>query len=243
MKTYFGIAYLPKLMALTPVVSLATLHRGKSIGYLGARRTLSLSTFFSGFGLIACYVLLACGYQEATLALFILKEVYVVLLIEQYWSFVNDLLLPEEGKAFNGKILAISSIGSISGGVFVHQTSEILGSSNMILVGRFYPWEPVTQIAGCGKSALKVTPLAKKVPTAPSDPFGLKLFEQEKALNFILLTIIASQFIAAFAEINFQQILQLEIPDLDQQTSFSGLFLRLSTKYHCFYRYSWYHLH
>ena len=123
-------------MALTPVVLLAALYAyGKSIGYLGARRTLSLSTFFSGFGLIACYVLLACGYQEATLALFILKEVYVVLLIEQYWSFVNDLLLPEEGKAFNGKILAISSIGSISGGVFVHQTSEILGSSNMILVG------------------------------------------------------------------------------------------------------------
>ena len=94
-KSAYGAENLPLVMALMPlVVGLGVAGYGVLLSKPGPKRTLLVTSLGSSLIIMACYFLLLTGSREVTVVLFLFKEFYIVLLIEQYWSYINSSVSP-----------------------------------------------------------------------------------------------------------------------------------------------------
>jgi len=50
-----------------------------------------------------------------------------MLLVEQYWSFINSVVNPTQARRVNGPICGIASLSAISGGILVQAWAKGLG--------------------------------------------------------------------------------------------------------------------
>ena len=223
-KAAYGKEKLPVVMALMPLGVLLVLYvYGRMLSRLGPRRTLWWTSLLSGAVIVGCTVAVRLGSDLATGALYIFREAYVVLLIEQYWSFINSSLGEGEAKKLNGAITGVASLGAILGGLLVRFLAEPLGTAAM----------PFFAAAALVPAALMSDLGYAKVgePDQPREPeakrgghLGLRQFSASPMLVLILAIIIATQVLSTMLDLRFQGLLQDELPDPDRQTAFSGGF-------------------
>src|SRR3989338_5137049 len=88
-KAEYGTVGLPLLMALLPFVILPALAGyNRLLVWVGAKRTLLFCHLISSLLILACYGAIQVGFRPATGVLCLIRDVYVVVLIEQHWSFL-----------------------------------------------------------------------------------------------------------------------------------------------------------
>ena len=223
-KAAYGKENLPVVMALMPLGVLLVLYAyGRMLSRLGPRRTLLWTSLLSAVVIAACTAAIRLGSNVATGLLYIFREAYVVLLIEQYWSLINSSLLERDAKKLNGAITGVASLGAILGGLLVRSLAEPLGTAAM----------PFFAAAALLPAAL-LSDLAYRKVGEPEDSrrgqtksqghLGLKQFAGSPLLVVILLVIITTQVVSTSLDLRFQGLLQDEIPSPDRQTAFSGGF-------------------
>ena len=223
-KTAYGVETLPWMLAINPVglLLMVALYQ-KSLKWFGARRTLLYTTYGSALLFALGFTMVHLGFAWVIPLLFILKSGYIVLLIEQYWSFINSIYSIETAKLLNGPIIGLSSIGAIAGGIGLHYLVERLGTPSMVLF-------TAISLIPAGYFSSKSFYLEKKegsprlIAEDRTDSWGLRAFRSFPSLKWILLIVLATQVMAASLQLRFQTSLQLEIPDPDRQTGYSGLF-------------------
>jgi AAA family ATP:ADP antiporter len=223
-KAAYGAQRLPWVMAATPPVLIAVLYvYGRLLSWLGPRRTLLVTTLASAASIAACYAAISAGWKPATAVLYVLREAYVVLLIEQYWSFLNSTLGERAARVLNGPICGVGSLGAIAGGLLTGHFSTQLGAAAMLLFGAAacVPAALCSDLAyaRCGEPA----PVAKE-PLRRSDHLGVTLFGAHPRLALLLVVILATQVLSGVLDLGFQGLLQDAIPDADKQTAFSGYY-------------------
>ena len=134
-KSAYGAENLPLVMALMPVVVFGGVALyGWILSQLGPRRTLLVTSLGSSLIIFACYLILLTGSKSITPVLFLFKELYIVLLIEQYWSYINSSIQPATAKKINGPITGIAGIGGAIGGSLVAVSAESFGTETMFIV-------------------------------------------------------------------------------------------------------------
>ena len=222
-KAAYGKERLPVVMALMPLGVLLVLYLyGRVLSRLGPRRTLLWSSLVSGVVIAASTLAVYMGSNLATGALYIFREAYVVLLIEQYWSFINSSLGEDDAKKLNGAITGVASLGAILGGLLVKVLAEPLGTAAM----------PFFAAAAMLPAALASDLGYKKVGEPEQEPqlggkrshLGLRQFTASPLLVLILSLIVVTQVVSTGLGLRFQGILQDAIPHADRQTAFSGGF-------------------
>ena len=223
-KAAYGKQNLPVVMALMPLGLVAALYGyGRLLSWVGPRKTLLATTLFSALSLGVCYGAIHAGWKPATGILYILREVYVVLVLEQYWSFLNSTLGLEAAKKLNGPICGIGSAGSFLGGLAVGAWSKPLGSETMLFFGAaaLLPAAFIANLAyaRCGEPAR-----AAEEDRPTRGHLGLGLFRAHPKLVLLFLVILATQVVSTALDLSFQNILQDEIPDVDEQNAISGYF-------------------
>ena len=227
----FGVSQLPIAMASIPIVLVIALYfYNKSLTHMGARRTLLLSGIISFVILFACVVGLHFENRYATAIFYVFREVYIVLIIEQFWSFFNSSLKVAEAKKWTGILTGISSFGAILGGLAVHQLSQPLGTRNVAIIGLgaflISIWFADLAIRLGGE------PQAKSINEKPIKQdhvrgggwIGAKLLIDTPVLSILFLLILTTQMMSTVLGLNFQNQLQVHYPSLDAQTAFSGSF-------------------
>ena len=132
--TAYGKDAVPVATLFMPVAVIAFLFvYGILLGRFGAKWTLVATTIGSGALIAAGFAMHKAGFKLASGMLYVLREAYVVLIIEQYWSYINSKVSAEHARKLNGPICGISSLGAIAGGmttaVFVGQ----LGTESLLL--------------------------------------------------------------------------------------------------------------
>ena len=133
-KSAYGAENLPLVMAAMPVVVfLGVALYGRILSALGPRRTLLVTSLGSGLLIFTCYLLVVSGSKVVTPFLYLIKELYIVLLIEQYWSYINSSLAPDTAKKLNGPITGIAGFGGALGGTLVGMTAGEWGTEAMLL--------------------------------------------------------------------------------------------------------------
>ena len=134
-KAAYGKAALPYVMAATPVGVVVLLYiYGRLLTWLGPRWTLVTTTIGSCAILAGSYGAIAAGWNLAAAILYIVREAYIVLLMEQYWSFLNSTLGEANARRLNGPICGIGSGGSIIGGILVGTLATKVGTPALLLL-------------------------------------------------------------------------------------------------------------
>ncbi|MFH1018233.1 MAG: hypothetical protein V1798_08650, partial [Pseudomonadota bacterium] len=129
----FGSQNLPYVMTLVPpAVALAMYMFSRLLKRSGPARTFQWTLVLSTVVFLILYVGIFAGARVLTAVLYVTKEVYIVILIAQHWSFINSAVTQKEGKIVNGPILGCATLGSLLGGVSVAHLPEKLGSVQMI---------------------------------------------------------------------------------------------------------------
>jgi ATP/ADP translocase len=122
----FEAQYMLWGMAATPLlVTLIIWPYGKALSYLGPRKTVLWCTSLSAL-LLALPLLIRHPYL--TFFLYVWKDVYVVLLVEQFWSLANSMHTVAAGKRRFGVLLFIGGLGAVFGNLLVALLSEPLGA-------------------------------------------------------------------------------------------------------------------
>lgn len=222
-KEAWGAGSLPAVMAAVPVaVVLGIAAYGRALSALGPRRTLHLTSAVSIALVTACVLAIQAGVREASIALFLVRDVYIVLLVEQYWSFLDSSLAPGSARRFNGPVTGIGSLGALLGGLAVGEVASRVGTT----------WLPVVGVLLLVPASLVMEVGFRRVgEPAPGDDnrrgaghLGLAEFRKERVLGLLLAMVVLSQVAGTALDLRFQSSLSLEIPDADAQTAWSGRF-------------------
>lgn len=222
-KEAYGKDALPYVMAAIPAGVVAILYvYGRLLTWLGPRRTMLVTTIGSCILLAGLFTAVASGWKFSLAILYVFREAYVVLLVEQYWSFINSTFATRTAKGLNGPICGIASVGAICGGFLVSQLSTRWGSSHLLLAAAAVtlPAAFIMDMAyrHCGE------PKDQPAASQSSDTLGLRLLTSNRMLAILLAVILLTQAVSSFLDLNFQGVLQDAIPNVDQQTAFSGRF-------------------
>ena len=222
-KNAWGAENLPLVMAAMPVVVFAGVALyGWILSRLGPRRTLLVTSIGSAMVILACYLILMTGSRAITPILFLFKEFYIVLLIEQYWSYINSSVSPTTARKVNGPVTGIAGIGGAIGGTLVGMSAEPLGTEAMVLLGAL-ALIPAALVSD-GTYRLHGEPLQPETK-ASHGHLGLSLFRDNPILVSLIAIVVSGQVIAAVLDFKFQSLLSIRFAGLpDQETAFQGWF-------------------
>ncbi len=220
----YGAKNLPWVMAaIFPGVCLMIYGYGRLLSRFGASHALLITSLLSIAVIVSAYLLILKGYLFATAIIYVFREAYIVLIIEQYWSFVNSTLSSEQARRFNGPFCGLASLGSITGGFLVGRLAESLGSETLLLftAGSLLP------AAVCSYTAY-----ALAGEPQPSDAekrgklghTGLKVFLRSRYLVFIALLILTTQVVSTVLDLRFKGLIEIAKPVADERTAFIGNF-------------------
>lgn len=219
----FGAGRLPLVMALSPVGTLLLVYAyGAILSRLGSRRTLFTTTVLSGLGLALCYGGLRAGAGLAAGVLYVLREAYIVVIIEQYWSFINSTLNEQQARRFNGPICGLASIGSILGSLTVGYLAEEIGTEPFVVLAAAFTLPAA--VLGLLAYRLGGEPVPEQTKAPRTGHLGLSLFRQHPRLVLLFLVVAATQIIGVVLELSFSQLLEVAMPEKDARTAFLGYF-------------------
>ena len=218
----FGAERLPYVMALSPLGTLAFVYGySRLLSRLGSRQTLFWTAIVAGVAMLVCYLLTGAGVSMAVAALYVIRESYIVLLIEQYWSFINSTLTQDQARRFNGPICGIASVGGILGGLAVGAWAQSVGSEALVLFAAV----SVLPAAALGWLAHRLggdpAPDAE-APEKPSGYLALGLFREHRALVLLAALIVTTQIVATTLDIRLGILAEEAMPDTDERTSYFG---------------------
>ena len=211
------------MVAVPPSVLLILYIYGRLLSWIGATRTLAVTSVLSGVLILGCYIALLREIGFAAAIIYVFREAYIVIIIEQFWSFVNSTLTSKQAKIINGPFCAVASVGSVVGGMLVARWAEALGSEKLLLfaAGSLIP----AAIFGI----IAYTLAGEPQPTVAEEGgrrghLGLKTFFSSKYLVFIGLLILSTQVISTVLELRFKGLVETEIPVTDTRTAYFGSF-------------------
>jgi len=144
-----------------------------------------------------------------------------VLLIEQYWSYINSTLTTNNAKKLNGPIAGIAGIGSAMGAILVGMTASSWGSETMILMGAIFLLPSVivanfTYQFG-GEPAVDLD--------RNRDIMGWSWLKKNPTLAYLLGIVLLSQLLSVVLDLKFQSLLSEEFAGrADDETAFQGWF-------------------
>ncbi len=220
----YGADHLSYVMAASPVGVVFMIYvYGCLLSRLGAGRALVATSLLSAVGFVGCHWGLDTGHKMAAGVLYVLREGYIVLIIEQYWSFINSTVSADQARRLNGPITGVASLGSICGGLLARQLSESMGSHALLLL-----------VAGSLVPAAILSSLAYRIggePQPPPDESGgkqgqlaLRLFFRSRYLLGIALLIWLTQMVSTVFDLRFNGLVEAAVPQMDARTAYFGGF-------------------
>lgn len=218
----YGADRLPFVMALSPVGTFALMYSyGLLLTWLGPRVTLAVMTVFSGIGLMVCFLMLRADVTWGTGLLFVLREAYIVVLIEQYWSFIDSTLTRAQARRYNGPICGIASLGAIGGGAVVGLFAERFGTEFFVVMAALLAL-PATAF---GLLAYRLGGEPPDDGLTPSrSQVGWGLFSRYRTLSSLFIIIVSTQVISTALDLHFSLLLEEARPVTDQRTAYLGFF-------------------
>ena len=218
----YGAENLPRGMVAVPPSMLVMLYcYGRLLSWQGATRALAITSLFSGILILGCYAALVRGMHFAAVIIYVFREAYIVIVIEQFWSFVNSVLTTEQAKRINGPFCAVASMGSFFGGRSVSLLATELGSEPLLL----FTAASLVPTAVLGVLAYKFggePEPSEEEAGGRLGHIGVKVLFRSRYLIFIGALILSTQVVSTVLDLRFNGLAESEIPDKDMRTAFFG---------------------
>lgn len=220
----FSATSKPYALSCVPVLTIALIYLyGRLLSAAGSARAMAGSMLVSGAVLTLAFFALKTGNRWVAFFLYVFKESYVVILSEQYWSFINSTLKDEEGRVFNGPVAGLGAFGSLAGGFLLSRYVVALHSETFILLSA----------AAC-LPALALFWLAYKQGGEPAPSTAeahgskghlhLSILKENRTVLYIALIVFATQVVSTLLDLRFSQLVREVMPEKDLRTAFLGSF-------------------
>ena len=218
----YGSENLPRgMIAVPPSVIVMVYCYGRLLSWIGATRALALTSLFSGLLIFGCYAALVRGMDFAAAIIYVFREAYIVIVIEQFWSFVNSVLTTEQAKRINGPFCAVASIGSFAGGMLVSRWAVEWGSETLLL----FTAASLVPTAVFGILAYKFggePEQSEEEKGGKLGHLGIRTLFRSRYLLFIGVLILSTQLVSTVLDLRFNGLTQTALPDKDARTAFFG---------------------
>ena len=211
---FWGMAILPIL------VTLLMFPYGFLLERSGPLKTVWLTTLLSLLLLIFPFFI---RKKETVFILYIWKDAFIVLLLEQFWAFVNSIATVDKGKRFYGYLLLLGSIGAIMGNQAVANFVESIGSWNLYLIGSLIvslfiiPLHIAYRLAKSPRISIDRDKRIKSLS-------GVSLFFKNPYLITIAGLVTMDQIVVATLDVSFHHTLSTAFLSQDHLSSFEGRF-------------------
>lgn len=210
-------------IAISPSLLLILYFYGRLLSRYGASRTLAITSFLSGALIFTCYIALIYKIKFAAAIIYVFREAYIVIIIEQYWSFVNSTLTDRQAKIINGPFCSIASLGSVAGGLFVGQLAEPLGTKPLLM------FAAASLIPAAILGVIAYTIAGEPKPSVAEEDgrrghLGVKTLFSSQYLFLLGILILCTQMISTVLDVRFNLLVENEITGTDTRTAFYGNF-------------------
>jgi len=220
----FGAKAKPYAMVCVPfMMGLLIYLYGRLLSAFGGARAMAGSMLFSIAVFVGSFFALKTGFKAVAFFLYVFKESYIVIISEQYWSFINSTLKDEEGKVFNGPVAGFGALGSMIGGYLLNRYVVALHTEPFILLCALVmaPAALLFWLAyeKAGEPKPKVDEAGGK-----KGHLHLSIIKENRTVLYIALIIFATQVVATVMDLNFARLVQDALPDKDLRTAYLGGF-------------------
>ena len=220
----FGTGPMPYAMTMVPVLMAVLIYSyGRILTRLGSLWTLQVSLGFSAAAFLVAYAGLRSGWKPAVAGIYVFTEAYIVILVEQFWSFINSTLDQSRAKAFNGPILGGASVGPILAGLALNRFAARLGSEQFVLLAGLALVPAAALAYAAYRLAGEPRPSAQE-HGGGMGPLRLRLILDHKVLLFMAGVVALSQFFAAATNLRLYELLEAAMPNKDARSAYLGTF-------------------
>jgi AAA family ATP:ADP antiporter len=222
---HHSAARLPEALMLVPLAMFVfTWLFSVALRRLGPDRTFAATLLLSGLVLAGAAAAVRRGIPGAPFLLYIFAQAYIVFIVEEVWAFINSLFVPAQGKRWNGVIIAVSTAGSVTGGILTGRLSVAVGSERIVWIAA-----GLTVAASLlGRLAFRLAGERPAPPDRPpaklADHFAWDQLCTNPTIRRLALIVIAAQSVAVLLDIAFHQALQAAVPQQDPRTALLGYF-------------------
>lgn len=222
--TYWPANAKPYAIAFVPVMMTVLIYcYGIILSRFGAKKAMLISITLSAAILFFSWLFLDKAGKWLVFLMLIFKDSYVVVISEQYWSFINSVLTPEESKIFNGPVAGISAIGPLVGGFLISQYVSAIGTNHFLLFAALSLIPALFFVKKAYDRAGEPLPSAEEAG-GKKGHLHLSVIWEHKTVLFIALIIFSTQVVAALLDFRWSQLVQQAIPILDERTIYFGNF-------------------
>jgi AAA family ATP:ADP antiporter len=222
---HYSASRVTEALMLLPLAMIAlTLTVSWLLRRFGPSATYALTLIVSGLILAAAAFAARRGVPGSAFVLYIFAEAYIVLIVEQSWAFINSQITTDDGKRWNGIIIATTTVGAVLGGLLTGLLSERIHSEAVVICAA------VLTAAGAvlGRRAFRLAgperTAADQQPERLADHFAWDLLRRDPTLGRLALMVFASQSISVLFQISFLRSLQIAYPLQEPRTAFLGYF-------------------
>lgn len=192
----------------------------------------AVSNFLAVAFFLLFYLYFSAENKGFSLMAFIVKDIYVVILIEQLWTFCDTTFSEKRAKILYGFLAGGCSVGGIVASVMTSELAAVMGSKNLIFVGcgalLLGVWLFV-YANGKGGGILERAREKGAVDAAEDEKKGsiwggFDVVLKSKYLILICVMLMLSQFVTALIGLQFNQVLEVQVTDLDLRTAYLARF-------------------
>lgn len=220
-----GAGRLPEALILVPLAMIAlTFAVSWLLRHFGPAATYAITLLGSGLVLAASAFAARRRVPGSAFVLYVFAQAYIVLIVEQSWAFINSQFSTADGKRWNGVIIAISTVGSVLGGVLTGLLSERIGSEQIAICAAALTVVAVALSRRAFRQARPERTAVDRQPDSVADYFAWDVLRADPTLARLALMVFACQSISVLFDIAFHRSLQAAMPLQDPRTAFLGFF-------------------
>lgn len=218
---HHGAANLPKVYLLSPFVTAIAMgiynHFNTRYSLL---RLLGFSAMISMAAMLVCLSLYQLKLSGSVYMLYIWREVYMVLMVEIFWSLADSLFSLKTARKSYGLVLAIGSIGGLSN-LLVGVAAHAYGTE-MALLGVIPCLGACALLTLAFSKTLGVKPVFVEKSKKKFGARGLSIVMGSKYLLPLLFLIAIVQISISLIDLQFNTFLQVSYPETDTRTAVIG---------------------
>jgi len=224
-----GTSRMPYAMSAVPLAAAFFIYLyGIALSRAGAFKTLAGSICVCAGVFVAAYTASSCAetvsfMRASATAFYIFAEVYIVVLVEQYWSFINSTLRGDQARVFNGPITGVGALGPLAADWIISHYAERVGTENLILwaAGAMIPaaflmWQAY-RLAG------EPAPASDEAG-GKKGPLHLSLIKTSRPLMTLLFIVALSQALSTALNLKLYETVEAAISDKNLRTAYFGAF-------------------
>jgi len=229
--TEFGASAMPYNMAVVPLfMCLAAWLFNRALSRFGSLRALLLSLVFFGATLGSALSFIFEQSRWAVAVFDVIVQVFVVVTIEQHWSFFNSILSERQAKSYNGFILTAFSVGPMITGGLTGVLAQKIGSEGIMLTGLLMLLVPALLMAVAywliGTSTIEQSERIDYNRTQSVRHSSLRenvsLIKNTPILVLLVLLTLCSQMVAATVACNYNYAMEAARHSRDYMTAYMG---------------------